>query len=153
MPSQRVELAQVEADLAEARLRADDLQHSWAVATYTASGTRRPEEIDVELAQVNARILALEERRAALLGAPGGPDTAPAVAALSAEREPPPALPVAPAAPPSAAPAEYLTTREAADLLRVHYKTLEAQRARGEGPPFVRIGHRVRYRRSDLTPK
>jgi excisionase family DNA binding protein len=44
----------------------------------------------------------------------------------------------------------YLDTRQAADLLGCSRKGLEATRARGEGPPYVRIGRRVRYRREDL---
>jgi excisionase family DNA binding protein len=53
--------------------------------------------------------------------------------------------------PAAAAPApEYLTTVEAAALLGVSVEGLEALRARGEAPPFVRAGHAVRYRRDDL---
>ena len=54
---------------------------------------------------------------------------------------------------PAKAPAEqgeYLDTRAAAALLGVSVKGLEAMRARGNGPPFIRVGNRVRYRRSDL---
>ena len=47
-------------------------------------------------------------------------------------------------------PAEYLTTAEAAELLGTTKRALEALRARGNGPPFVRLGRSVRYRRSDL---
>lgn len=58
--------------------------------------------------------------------------------------------------PPGAAPAvavslpEYLTTAQAAALLGVSTKGLEAMRARGAGPRFVRIGKGVRYRACDL---
>jgi len=43
---------------------------------------------------------------------------------------------------------KYLTTREAAELLGLTVKSLEARRARGNGPPFVRIGRLIRYLRS-----
>lgn len=62
------------------------------------------------------------------------------------------ALRVAPAAAPalaSAAP-EYLTTREAAALVGVSVRTLEALRAEGRGPRFVRIGRAVRYPRDTV---
>ena len=46
---------------------------------------------------------------------------------------------------------EYLTSREAADLVRVSCKTLENWRGLRVGPPFVRAGsRRVLYRRSDI---
>jgi excisionase family DNA binding protein len=44
----------------------------------------------------------------------------------------------------------FLSTREAARVLGINRKTLEALRARGEGPPHLRIGRSVRYRREDL---
>lgn len=44
----------------------------------------------------------------------------------------------------------YLTTKEAAERLGVTVKSLESLRARGKGPPFVRIGKSVRYRLEDL---
>ena len=44
-----------------------------------------------------------------------------------------------------------LTTVEAArDELRCHPQTLNNWRSNGEGPPFVRVGRRVFYRRGDL---
>lgn len=46
---------------------------------------------------------------------------------------------------------EYLTTDEAAKLLKVSPKGLEGMRCKGRGPKFVKIGGRVRYRRSDLV--
>lgn len=60
----------------------------------------------------------------------------------------PPPAPVQPAAP--SAPPEYLDTKAAAALLGVSAKGLEAMRTRGAGPPYVRIGRRVRYRAADL---
>jgi hypothetical protein len=45
---------------------------------------------------------------------------------------------------------EYLDTKAAATLLGVSPKGLEAMRARGEGPPFIRVGRRVRYVASEL---
>jgi hypothetical protein len=38
----------------------------------------------------------------------------------------------------------------AAELLGLSSRTLQAWRARSEGPPFVRAGRAVRYRRRDL---
>lgn len=44
-----------------------------------------------------------------------------------------------------------LTQREAAGLLGLTERFLEARRARGGGPPHVRVSRRcIRYRRSDL---
>lgn len=43
-----------------------------------------------------------------------------------------------------------LTEVDAADLLRMSIRTLQAWRARGFGPSFVRAGRAIRYRRSDL---
>lgn len=48
------------------------------------------------------------------------------------------------------APPAFLTTKEAAAVLGLTAKGLEAMRARGEGPPFVRIGRAVRYLASEL---
>jgi excisionase family DNA binding protein len=44
----------------------------------------------------------------------------------------------------------YLRPREAADYLRSSESTLAKKRLNGDGPPFVRIGRAIRYRRSDL---
>lgn len=45
----------------------------------------------------------------------------------------------------------YLTTAEAAALRRVSKSTMEHERVRGDGPPFVRIGRRkVGYRLDTL---
>jgi hypothetical protein len=40
--------------------------------------------------------------------------------------------------------------KDAAKFLRVTEKFLEARRSRGGGPPFVRVGRLVRYRRETL---
>ncbi len=41
--------------------------------------------------------------------------------------------------------ADYVTETEVAAALDVHPRTLRAQRARGEGPPFVRIAKAIYY--------
>jgi excisionase family DNA binding protein len=46
--------------------------------------------------------------------------------------------------------AEFLSTKEAARLLGIHYNTLCKWRIRGGGPRFVRVGAAVRYKRSEL---
>ena len=43
-----------------------------------------------------------------------------------------------------------LAELHAAELLGVSSRTLQAWRCRNEGPPFVRMGRAVRYRRQDL---
>jgi excisionase family DNA binding protein len=45
---------------------------------------------------------------------------------------------------------ELLTTREAADYLRLAITTLEHWRLDGRGPAFCKIGRQVRYRRADV---
>ncbi len=46
---------------------------------------------------------------------------------------------------------EYLRTEEAAELLRMSVQYLSIARFRGEGgPPYIKIGRAVRYRRSSL---
>jgi hypothetical protein len=71
-------------------------------------------------------------------------------AAASATLPPVPSTPAdAPVQGPPALP-EYMDTKEAARLLGVTVKGLEAMRARGEGPPFIRVGRRVRYAAADL---
>ena len=127
------ELAQLRADLAAARLRRVALDRRWAEATY-ATGADDPEALDVELAQVDATIAALEERMAG---------------AATAEAPSPAPVPASPALAP-AAPAEYVDTATAARILGVTPKTLEALRARGSGPPFTKVGRRVRYALADL---
>ena len=49
-----------------------------------------------------------------------------------------------------AMPDRLLTTREAAELLRVKESTLEQWRWNGKGPQFVKLGRCVRYRQADL---
>lgn len=44
----------------------------------------------------------------------------------------------------------YLTTREAADFLRLSARTLDRYRVQGTGPVFHRFGGRIRYLRADL---
>ena len=43
-----------------------------------------------------------------------------------------------------------LTEIQAADLLRMSSRTLQAWRGQGVGPPFIRAGRAIRYRRSDV---
>ncbi len=45
---------------------------------------------------------------------------------------------------------EYLTTDEAAELLRLAAHTLHKWRCDGAGPPYVRVGRRIVYRRDAL---
>ncbi|MFH1346534.1 MAG: helix-turn-helix domain-containing protein [Pseudomonadota bacterium] len=40
-----------------------------------------------------------------------------------------------------------LTEDEAADSLRISFRTLQAWRLKAVGPPFVRVGRTIRYRR------
>ena len=51
-------------------------------------------------------------------------------------------------------PTELMTPEEVADLLKVSPGTLENWRYRGEGPPFVKLGHKrrspVRYPRKGV---
>ena len=49
-----------------------------------------------------------------------------------------------------ASPEEVLTAAEAASLLKVPARTLDAWRNRRTGPRFYRIGRHVRYTRADL---
>ncbi len=44
----------------------------------------------------------------------------------------------------------YHTTKELAGELGLKTVTIESWRARGEGPPYVRLGRSVRYRRQDI---
>ena len=44
----------------------------------------------------------------------------------------------------------YLLPYEVANRLRISERTLAKQRVEGRGPPFVKIGGRVRYPESSL---
>lgn len=46
---------------------------------------------------------------------------------------------------------QLLLADEVATLLRLKPKTLETWRYRGEGPPHVKVGALVRYRRADVN--
>ncbi len=46
--------------------------------------------------------------------------------------------------------AEMLTSRQAAVHLGCEYGTMEVWRAKRRGPPYVKVGRLVRYRRQDL---
>jgi|ERR1044071_657531 hypothetical protein len=56
----------------------------------------------------------------------------------------------APIAPQQVAGEVYLTTKEAAEALKMSCKGLERMRAEKLGPPYLRIGKAVRYPRSRL---
>jgi hypothetical protein len=45
---------------------------------------------------------------------------------------------------------DLLTETEAAQLRRPSVRTLQAERVRGGGCPFVKLGRSVRYRRADV---
>ena len=45
---------------------------------------------------------------------------------------------------------EYLTESELAELLKVSTKTVRTWRKEGTGPPALRFGRGVRYRRRDV---
>lgn len=44
----------------------------------------------------------------------------------------------------------YITSKTLADLLDVSERTVKDWRADRTGPPFVRLGRAVRYRKSDV---
>ena len=46
--------------------------------------------------------------------------------------------------------AEYLSPREVREMCGVSEKTLEAMRGTRSGPPYFKIGNRVRYRIQDI---
>jgi excisionase family DNA binding protein len=49
------------------------------------------------------------------------------------------------------APAEFLTSEQLAELLRVDPKTVKRWRSNGDGPPFIRLGERrLIYSRADV---
>lgn len=45
---------------------------------------------------------------------------------------------------------QLLTQQQVSEVLQIKVGTLQNWRADGEGPPFVKIGGAVRYRRQDL---
>ena len=45
---------------------------------------------------------------------------------------------------------EFITSKEAAELLRRTEGGLRVQRCRGGGPPYYRSGGRILYRRADV---
>ena len=45
---------------------------------------------------------------------------------------------------------EYFNTEEASAYISMSRAWLEAGRYRGSGPPYIKLGHAVRYRRSAL---
>ena len=45
---------------------------------------------------------------------------------------------------------QLLTTKEAAEFLRLKPHTLENMRSQGKGPIFMKLGARVFYHRADL---
>lgn len=47
-------------------------------------------------------------------------------------------------------PEPLLVEVQAAKLLNVSIRTLQAWRCRGMGPAFIRVGRAIRYRHSDL---
>ncbi len=46
---------------------------------------------------------------------------------------------------------EFLTTPEAAAFYRAAVPTLEGWRVKGGGPPFIRLGRKIVYAKSDLV--
>lgn len=46
---------------------------------------------------------------------------------------------------------DLMTTRECADFRRCSTRTLDREREDGRGPPYVRIGARIYYRREDVN--
>jgi excisionase family DNA binding protein len=132
----RAALARVDADLVAARLRLSRLERDAGCC-----GPEHETELAAKMANVEAQIAELEAEREELTGA-------------SAESPSPVAVPVnAPANDTTAVPAgedDWLTTKEAAAILRVTVKGLERMRADGRGPAHTRIGRSVRYRRGDL---
>lgn len=45
---------------------------------------------------------------------------------------------------------EYLTADQVAQMTGFSTKSLEAYRAKRQGPPFLKVGHSVRYRADDV---
>ena len=52
--------------------------------------------------------------------------------------------------PASLDPDALFTESQASEFLQISVRTLQAWRVRGGGPPFVKCGRSVRYRRRDL---
>ncbi len=50
----------------------------------------------------------------------------------------------------STLPEPLLSEPQAARILNVSIRTLQAWRCAAKGPPFIRVGRAIRYRRSDL---
>jgi hypothetical protein len=50
----------------------------------------------------------------------------------------------------AAVPETYLDTRQASELMGISTVRLESWRRDGEGPPYVKFGRLVKYRRVDL---
>lgn len=48
-------------------------------------------------------------------------------------------------------PTELIADAEAAEILRQRTQTLAAWRCEKRGPPYVKIGRRIFYRRSDIA--
>lgn len=46
--------------------------------------------------------------------------------------------------------AALLNEKEAARFLSMSYRTLQSWRSAGEGPPYLKLGRSIRYRRGDL---
>lgn len=123
-PPTRAAHARLEADLAAARLRVER-----SVVDQACAGPSDAAEAAARVLAAEADVAELEDRL--------GTRAAPYPMAAAAND-------TAPAAPALPLPA-FLDTREAAALLGVSVKTLEALRARDAGPPFKRVGRRVRY--------
>ena len=45
---------------------------------------------------------------------------------------------------------DFLNSDELANLIRLHPLTVAQWRSRGVGPPYIRVGRRVRYARLDV---
>lgn len=43
-----------------------------------------------------------------------------------------------------------MTTREVAEILHVNPDSMRVARCQGRGPKYLKLGHAVRYRRSDV---
>jgi predicted DNA-binding transcriptional regulator AlpA len=50
----------------------------------------------------------------------------------------------------AATPSPLLDTEQLADLLDVSHRTPERWRTTGDGPPYIKLGHQVRYRLVDV---